>query len=98
MSWARIVGAQIFKILDYRRGDLNSAPLELAVPGDMRSGQRLRAGTQRPTEGCPIRPLEGSSFHSHLLRFKFRGGRGVNEGPSEVSVRCQAQYRCQKQT
>lgn len=98
MSWARIVGAQIFKILDYRRGDLNSAPLELAVPGDTRSGQRLRAGTQRPTEGCPVRPLEGSSFHSHLLRFKFRGGRGVNEGPSEVSVRCQAQYRCQKQT
>lgn len=57
MSWARIVGAQIFKILDYRRGDLNSAPLELAVPGDMRSGQRLRAGTQRP-RGLP-RPTPG---------------------------------------
>lgn len=97
MSWARIVGAQISKILDYRRGDLNSAPLELAVPGDVRSGRCLCAGTQRPTEGCPIRPVVGSSFLSHLLRFKFRGGRGVNEGPSEVSVQCQAQYRCQKQ-
>lgn len=97
MSWAHIVGAQISKILDYRRGDLNSAPLELAVPGDMRSGRCLCAGTQGPTEGCPIQPLEGSSL-SELKPQKVRvKGRGVNEGPSEVSVRCQAQYCCQKQ-
>lgn len=88
MSWARIVGAQISKILDYRRSDLNFAPLELAVPGDVRSDQGFCASTQGPTEGCLVRPLGGSSFRSHLLRFKLRGGkrckRGTQQGLSLV--------------